>query len=190
MWFWHKDRHIDQCNRIESPGKKIHLWSIDFNYGTKIIQWRKNSLFNVCIYFLYIYILCVSVTSGLYKTILLDLSVYQDAHYLASRNNGEQEKVILCSRSLTLLERYVLLPLFYRWQSWVSEMLSIFPTGKCVAHTTWKWHILDSNLDVWPHNARCFHCTKQDNKTLPMFLSHPREELNTYSNLALLPTTK
>ena len=38
VWYWHKNRSIDQWNKIESP--KI------FYKGGKNIQWGKNSLFN------------------------------------------------------------------------------------------------------------------------------------------------
>ena len=47
VWYWHKNRNIDQWNRIESPGKKpTHLWSINLQQELKTIQWRKDSLFN------------------------------------------------------------------------------------------------------------------------------------------------
>ena len=45
VWYWHKNRHIDQRNRIENPEMDSKMYDqLIFNKPGKNIQWKKKTV--------------------------------------------------------------------------------------------------------------------------------------------------
>lgn len=47
MLYWHKDKHINQLNKIESSEINPYIYGqLIFNTGAKTIQWAKHIVFS------------------------------------------------------------------------------------------------------------------------------------------------
>ena len=48
VWSWHKNRHIDQWNRIENPEMALQLYGqLIFNKAGKTIHWGKKTVSSI-----------------------------------------------------------------------------------------------------------------------------------------------
>jgi hypothetical protein len=46
-WYWHKNKHEEQWNRIEDMDMNLHIYAqLIFDKSTKNIRWRKHNFFN------------------------------------------------------------------------------------------------------------------------------------------------
>jgi hypothetical protein len=80
-WYWYRNRHIDQWNRIEDTERKPHTYChVIFDKDTKNTQWKKESIFNKW---------CWSKWLSICRRIKIDPVIYWMEHRAPNRGARE-----------------------------------------------------------------------------------------------------
>jgi hypothetical protein len=101
-WFWHKNKHEDQWNRIEGPDMNLHNYThLIFDKGTKNIRWNKDRLFNKCCWEKWLSICkklkldpCLSPCTSINSKWIQDLNIRPETLKLVQEGAGNTLKVI------------------------------------------------------------------------------------------------
>jgi hypothetical protein len=101
-WYWHKNRHEDQWNRIEDPDMNPHNSNhLIFDKGAKNIQWRKDSLFNKCFWEKWLSVCkklkldpCLSSCTSINSKWIKDLNIRPKTLKLLQKGAGNTLEVI------------------------------------------------------------------------------------------------